>query len=415
VSGLGDTSEVTVTWVRQSQKTYWIQEAGEVAAVVAPILQQALRDAKTSLIEQILEILKSDRLFHGPRSIVLHCSTQKNILGLALRSCSSEIVEGRGLAPITRLCLSQSQAAMSLIDDNFRTEIIESATYDLLWCMEQGQFDDSANYYQFLQKDAWKQLDQHGRLAVSSALRSNTSGFNGFESKKEEKWEKCDGWERRQVEDLDTYVHQRVALSIKLASQISTTFRKRPHGHYTVDVTGPFSLAVSCILLTSHVDKPSVNYCPWNTSVKNAPKAARAAVLVFQVLGEALESLDNCNKLVIMSTFKEKFLGPASILVGFLGPMAERVFESLLYDDELERIVIALAVKRNNDLVHLCKALSQFQRIASSPSLADTILKQEYELNYRSALTCVKVICDPSVAANGEENAAEVRWWANTV
>ena len=411
MSGAGDTSELTVTWARQN--TCWIQEASEVAAVVAPILQQALRDANKSLIEKILGMINSDQIFYGTRTIALNCNTQKHILRQALDLCSAENAEGGGssLTPITHMCLSESQAAMSLIDDQRRTEIIESATHDLLWFMQKSRFDDSEKYYQFLQDDAWKQLHQHERLAVSFALRPNASGFS---SKGRSHF--SDGWESYDVEQLDAYVDKRVTLSIKLASQMSAIFRGKSDD-YTVNVTGPFSLAISCILLTARADRPTVTYRSWlngaEVNADTAEKCSRAASLVLQVLGETLQNLGNQNVSTIVRSFKDKFLEPASTLISVLGPRAEKALKTLMNADELERVIIEVELNRNKDLLDRCKALSKYERIGSSPSLADTILRQDYELNFCNALTCIKMIYQsPSVAANGEENAAEVSCWA---
>jgi hypothetical protein len=386
-----------------------MEEKGDIIGLVSPILQKCLETGNQAFMERILRVLKSDSIYRGNQHLKGGISPvqQQKVLQRAL-TFIRECRPAGDLSSLSRICLSESQAAMSLFtDETVRTEIAEFAVHDLLWLISRGQFSDNTRYYAQLTTNNWNRLPQHERLAISFALRPFADNFKTRNSSDSN----SDGWEDCNDDAaLASRVDAKVRNSILLSLQISTRFRKKRHGNYSVNIYGPFSLAVYSVIAANSADNPSFDYHPWPE--QNAGNVARAAHLAFTCLRDTVENSGLENTSTLVETFQSTFINglkkSACSVICALGSGAEKNLQSMLNPQEICSLVITHEFSRDKSLLHLCIVAARF-----SPScqlklseLANMILEKDYQVNQHDALKCIRAICLGSMV--GRQEYAEV-------
>jgi hypothetical protein len=389
-----------------------MEEKGDVIGLVSPILQKCLETGNQPFLERILRVLKSKSFYHGTQHLKddISNATQQKVLQKALKFIREWRPAGE-LSSLSRMCLSESQAAMSLLaDDTVRTEIAEFAVHDLLWLlMTRGEFSDDTSYYGQITSNNWNRLPQHERLAISFALRPFADNFKPRNSSDSN----SDGWEdcNDDYAALASRVQEKVRNSILLSLQISTHFRKKRHGNYSVNVYGPFSLAVYSVIAANSADRPSVDYHPW--PAENARTVALAAQLAFACLRDTVENSGLENTSALVKTFQSTFINglkeSACSVICALGSGAEKTLQGMLNPEEICCLVINHEFSRNKSLLHLCNVAARFSpsRQSRLSELANMILEKDYhQVNQHDALKCIRAICLGSMA--GSQEYAEV-------
>jgi hypothetical protein len=397
--------KIKVAWRLNAQDQCWMEGEGDVLGLVSPILQKCLETGNQGLMERILRVLKSDSIYRGTQLLKdgLSNATQQKVLKQALISIR-ESNEGN-LSSISRICLSESQPAMSLIiDDTVRPEIAEFAVHDLLWLMDRREYSDDTKYYGQLTSDNWNRRPQHERLALSFALRPYADNFKRS-ARNADGWEDCDD-----DAALVSRVHEKLKNSIQLCLQISTHFRVKGHGQCEVNVYGPFSLAVYSVIAANSADKPSVRLHSWPELKEKAGTVARAAQLAFVCLRDTVENAGLTSAWLekFQSTFIKGLKESACSVICALGSGAEETLQSMLTPAEIRNLVIKHEFSRDKSVMHLCNVAAQFSPsrsldLQTNGALADMILEKDYQVNKQDALKCISAIC-----VGRPENADEV-------
>jgi hypothetical protein len=404
--------KIKVTWRLNAEDQCWMQGEGDVLGLVSPILQKCLETGNQGFMERILRVLKSDSIYRGTQHLKDGYSnaTQQKVLKQALISIR-ESNEGQ-LSSLSRMCLSESQPALSLLlDDKVRAEIAEFAVHDLLWLMDRRKYTDDTKYYGQLTSDNWNRRPQHERLAISFALRPYADNFKPSACNSDG-WEDCDD-----DAALVSRVHEKVRNSIQLSLQISTNFRVKGHGKCEVNVYGPFSLAVYSVIAANSAEKPSARFHSWLVLKEKAGTVARAAQLAFACLRDTVKNAGLTSTLVekFQSTFINGLKESACSVICALGSGAEEALQSMLTPAEIRILVIKHEFSRDKSLLHLCNVAAQFSPsrqsklseksldLQTNGALADMILEKDYQVNKEDALKCISAIC-----VGRQENADEV-------
>ena len=404
----GNTSiKVKVAWTSKTQDQCWMEEQGDVIGLVSPILQKCLETGNQPFLERILRVLKSKSIYHGTQHLkdgISHVLQQRVLQQSLISIRESNAGE---LSSLSRICLSESQPAMSLVDDTVGTEIAEFAVHDLLFLINRGEFSDNTRYYGQLTTNNWNRLPQHERLAISFALRPFADNFKSRNSSDSN----SDGWEDcNDHAALASRVHEKVRNSILLSLQISSHFRKKRHGNYSVNVYGPFSLAVYSVIAANSADKPSFDYHPWPE--ENADTVARAAQLAFACLRDTVENSGLENTSTLLEKFQATFINglkeSACSVICALGSGAEETLQSMLNHEEICSLVINHEFSCNKSLLHLCNVAARLSpsRQSKLSELANMILAKDYQVNQHDALKCIRAICLGNMA--GMRENAEV-------
>jgi hypothetical protein len=382
-----------VTWQWHGAQSCWIQGDGEVSDVVSPILADALEvgDATETFFGRILETLKSAQIRHNTRFWKSGMSKPEitKILHKALAA-----LDGKGT--LARMCIANNEFAMSLDRKSLCAEIVTHATHDLLWRLQRGGFHNEPQY-RYVTHDEWQLIDQHERLAISFALRPHAASFTHSSAV-------IDGWEKCKDEDFDKYVHEKVAPCIRLSHEMAK-IRQTHHDKYTINVIGPFSLAISCVLAEAPFDKPAVAYSPWPT--KNPENIARAAASAFAYLCASMKDSGHHRPSQVEEKFKEGVLKGAPDVICALGCKARKAFHGILSEESIWDIVVEYECRKDKNLLHLCKFISRLDD--SSAYLTCRVLEQDYQIELRDSLKFIKVLCQKNPAATSNVDAEEVR------
>jgi hypothetical protein len=395
--------KIKVAWRLNAQDQCWMEGEGDVPGLVFPILQKCLETGNQGSMERIIRVLKSDSIYRGTQHLKdgISIATQQKILKQALNSIR-ESNKGE-LSSLSRICLSESQPALSLLlDDKVRTEIAEFAVHDLLWLMDTRKYSDDTKYYGQMTSDDWNRRPQHERLALSFALRPYADNFKPS-ARHSDGWEDCDD-----EAALVSRVHEKLRNSIQLCLQISTHFRVKGHGKCEVNVYGPFSLAVYSVIAANSADKPSVRFHPWMQKEK-AGTVALAAQLAFDNLRGIVENSGLKNTSTFVANFESTFINglknSACSVICTLGSGAEETLQSMLTPAEIRGLVIEHEFSRDKSLLHLCNVAAQFSPslqsklseksldLQTNTALAKMILEKDYQVNEQDALKCIRAIC----------------------
>jgi hypothetical protein len=391
----GNTS-ITVTWRLEDEHAFWMQAGGDVVDLISPILRKCLDTGNQSRMEKILQCLKSKSIFMGNKHWkdgMRPKQTQE-----VLRQALSE------LSPLAKICLSESQPVMSLLGRDavkVRSDIAGSAVHDVLWLLQQGRFNSGKRYYGLLTPGDWDCLPRHECLAIAHALRPHVNKLKSRDAAL------VDGWE--QFGDhaaLAAYVDEKVGNSIQLSIQISKA-RVKGHGQFTVNVVGPFSLAVYSVITAISNDRPQPEFRVWPDS--EASTVAYAAKLAFGCLCDVVKNagLENTGATLLTleksrSTFIDGLKKWAPGVICHLGSGAEQALQGVLSAEEVRLLVIEHEFSKNPTLLHLCKVAARF---SPETYLAHMVLRKTYRLEKPDALRCVRAIC---LGSPSRQDAEEV-------
>jgi hypothetical protein len=366
--------------------------AKAVGKVVSPILVQTLHEGNRPLMDDIIRVLDGGSVFYGNNQVSgLDFKDRREILLHALQHCEEE---SKGVLPqITRTCLAASKLAMEYInvdDANLQMDssdilqrigkgIIEFTVPDLLWRIDQKELVDGEPY-QFVLEDRWKILDQHERLSVHFALGTGNSKFPLFKDAK-------DGWEN----DREN-AHQKLSHSIRLAYHVSQS-RNATEGKHSVNVYGPFSLAVCCVLANSIHDAPLVKIHNWPHAKTHAEveQIARATELSYTCLRDTLKEL-NADEEKPLTTFKTYFAENCSQVICALEPnVALNAFTAILTVPQI--CTIFMDNRKEKNLQSTCQIAANFMR-GESFSADDILDNYQYEVKTdQEAFELVETIC----------------------
>jgi hypothetical protein len=416
-------TEMQVMWEWQPNHSCWMQGNDEQADLISQILKDALQRGNQDLIRSIFEIMKSGNIWHQRGVINVSQTVQKSILQNALQPTHE-------LGEHARACLACSPFAMSHISDDVRQEILKNAMHDLVWLMDHDDSIDPKEHHVFDEDSDWRKFEQHERIALSLFLRRKNPPNVGK-----------DGWEHQQSsctdEELDEYVQKRLKPSIALTERFCKKIWNQSDkpSVITVHVTGPFSLAIYCILAAVPRQGPKFILHDWPHApaypgylLENPESLARVARSVFVCLCTYLEipvkftgSVVSDIHFVIhngspvLKIFKESLSRCARRVIWKMGCRAQLVFQDILPLEKIAEIAIIQELSENKDsgLLHLCQVISQFQTSSPASSyltsdLLRQVLKQEYSVSPQDALTIVKVICPGNPSTTGEKSAKEV-------
>jgi hypothetical protein len=377
-----------------------MQTGGDVADLISPILRKCLDTGNQFRMEKILEHLKSKSIFRGHKHWKdgMRPQQTQQVLQQALLE---------KLSPLAKICLSESQPVMSLLvhdaEVQVRSDIAGSAVHDVLWLLQQGQFNCDQKYYGLLTPGDWDRLPQHERLAIAHALRPHVNKLKSRDAAL------VDGWEQSGDHALAAYVHEKVRNSIQLSIQISRIRVKR-HDLFHVNVVGPFSLAVYSVIAAISVDRTQPIFHVWPDN--EAIKVAHAAKLAFDCLCEVVQNAcpDNTDALTqSRSTFMHGLTKSAPGVICHLGPGAEQALQGVLSAETIRSLVIDHEFSKNQTLLHLCKVAARSFPCThgpeEAPSLAHMVLRKTYRLNKPDALKCVSAIC---LGSPSRQDAEEV-------
>jgi hypothetical protein len=400
-------TEIQVIWEWQPNHSCWMQGNDEQADLISQILKDALQRGNQDLIRSIFEIMKSGNIWHQRGVINVSQTVQKSILQNALQPTHE-------LGEHARACLACSPFAMSHISDDVRQEILKNAMHDLVWLMDHDDSIDPKEHHVFDEDSDWGKFEQHERIALSLFLcRKNPPNLGK------------DGWEHQQSsctdEELDDYVQKRLGPSIALTQRFCKKFWKQSDKPsvtvITVHVTGPFSLAIYCILAAASRQGPTVILHDWPHApaypgylLEKPESLARVARSVFVCLCTYFDRGSQ-----VLKTFRESLSKCARRVIWKMGSRAQQVFQDILPLEKIAEIAITQELSENKDscgLLHLCQVISQFQTSSPASSylakdLLGQVLKQTYSVSRQEALTIVKVICHGN-PTTGEKSAKEV-------
>jgi hypothetical protein len=364
-------------------------DAKAVSKIVSPILVQTLHDGNRPLMDDIIRVLDGGSVFYGDKQVLdLDLKDRREILLHALHHCEEE---SKGvLLPITRTCLAASKLAMEYINvhdahlqmdssdilQRIREGIIQFAVHDLLWRIDQKVFVDGEPYYQFFLEDSWKILDQHERLSVYFALRTGNHKFPLVKDAK-------DGWE------IDSEnAHQKLSLSIRLAYHVSQSWNATK-GKHSVNVCGPFSLAVWCVQANSIHD--ALHKWPHAKTHAEVEQIARATNFSYTCLRDTLKEL-NANEKQPLTTFKKYFAENCSQVICALEPNAAlKAFTAIWTVPEICKIF--MDNRKDTSLQSTCQIAANFMRgeLFSADDILDNL---EYNVqSVGEAITLVETIC----------------------
>ncbi len=387
-----ENTPITVTWRLEDEHSFWMQAGGDIADLVSPILRKCLDTGNQSLMEKILQCLKSKSIFMGNK----HCKDP--ITSQQTNKVLRQALSGK-LSPLAKICLCESQPVMSLlghdaaVSSRVRSDIAGSAVHDVLWLLQQGQFNCDKKYYGLLTPGDWDRLPQHERLAIVHALRPHIKNLKSGDRNDA----LVDGWEQSGDHALAAYVHEKVRNSMQLSIQISRIRVKR-HDLFHVNVVGPFSLAVYSVIAAISVDRTQPIFHVWPDN--EASKVACAAKLAFDCLCEVVQNtcLDNTDALTrSKSTFMDGLTRSAPGVICRLGPGAEQALQGVLSTEEIRLLVIDHEFSKNQTLLHLCKMAARSFPCThgpeEGPSLAHMVLRKTYRLEKPDALRCISAIC----------------------
>jgi hypothetical protein len=375
-----------------------MQTGGDVADLISPILRKCLDTGNQFRMEKILQHLESKSIFMGHEHWK-DCKRPQQIQQVLQQA----LLELEKLSPLAKICLSESQPVMSLLvhygEVKVRSDIAGSAVHDVLWLLQQGQFDCDKKYYGLLTPGDWDRLPQHERLAIAHALGPHVKILKSGDAAL------VDGWEQfGDQAALAAYVDEKVGNSIQLSIQISKA-RVKGHGQFTVNVVGPFSLAVCSVITAISNDSPQPEFRVWPDS--EASTVAYAAKLALVCLCDVVQNagLDNTGATTqtlekSRSTFIDGLKRSAPGVICHLGSGAEQALQGVLSAEEVRLLVIEHEFSKNPTLLHLCKVAARF---SPETYLAHMVLRKTYRFEKPDALKCVRAICLGSPSRQDEE------------
>ena len=213
-----------------------------------------------------------------------------------------------------------------------------------------------------------------------------------------------DGWENCKDEDFDKYVNEKVAPCIRLSYEMAKIQQTRLDP-YRINVIGPFSLAISCVLAEALFNTPTVTYKPWPTG--HPEHVARATASAFDCLCRIMKDSGHQSPSQVQEKFKDGVLKAATNVICALGSKAREAFGSICPEDSIWKIIVEHEYSKDKSLLHLCKVISQLDN--SSPCLAHLVLEQDYQVQIRDLLKFIKVLCQKDPSVTSEVDAEEVR------